>query len=95
MKLGQAASLLQPIPIVLHGGTGLSEEVFRQLIARGAAKVNISTQLKISLADALRNYLNNHPTEYDPLKLFKAAKEPMKNMVISFLRIFGSEGKAL
>jgi len=85
---------LQPIPIVLHGGTGLSAEVFRKLIARGVAKVNISTQLKITFADALRHYLNEHATEYDPLKLLKATREQVKNMAVGFMRTFGSEGKA-
>ncbi len=85
---------LEPVPIVLHGGTGLSEEVFRKLIARGTAKVNISTQIKIAFADSLRTYLNEHPAEYDPLKLLKSAREEVKNMVRGFIRIFGSEGRA-
>jgi fructose-bisphosphate aldolase, class II len=52
----------QPIPLVLHGGTGLSDEVFKELIARGETKVNISTQLKIVMADSYRSYLNARPT---------------------------------
>ena len=48
----------QPIPLVLHRGTGLSDEVFKELIARGETKVNISTQLKIVMADSYRSYLN-------------------------------------
>ncbi|MFV2082724.1 MAG: ketose-bisphosphate aldolase, partial [bacterium] len=64
----------QPIPIVLHGGTGLSNESFRNLISRGAVKVNISTQLKITYADSYRNYLNDHPAEYNPLKLLAAVR---------------------
>ncbi|MBI2842003.1 MAG: class II fructose-bisphosphate aldolase [Armatimonadetes bacterium] len=84
----------EPVPIVLHGGTGLSDEVFRRLIVLGAVKVNISTQLKITFADALREYLNEHPTEYNPLKLLAAARERVKVMAIGFLRVFGSEGKA-
>ncbi|MGA1996918.1 MAG: class II fructose-bisphosphate aldolase, partial [Bryobacteraceae bacterium] len=61
-----------PIPLVVHGGTGLSEETFRKLIERGTPKINISTQLKITLADSYRTYLEEHPTEYDPLKLLGA-----------------------
>ena len=38
---------LHPIPMVLHGGTGLTQEQFTDLISRGCAKVNISTALKI------------------------------------------------
>jgi fructose-bisphosphate aldolase class II len=84
----------EPIPLVLHGGTGLSEDVFRKLIARGEAKVNISTRLKITLADSYGAYLNEHPTEYDPLKLLGAVREDVKAMAMNFMRIFGSEGKA-
>jgi fructose-bisphosphate aldolase class II len=84
----------EPVPLVVHGGTGLSEETFRELIRRGAPKVNISTQLKITYADSFRNYLAEKPTEYDPLKLIGAVKKNLVTQVASFLRIFGGEGKA-
>jgi len=82
------------IPMVIHGGTGLSEEVFHNLIARGAVKVNISTELKITFADSLRNYLEKYPKQYDPLKLLGANRDAIKAMAIRFIRILGSEGKA-
>ena len=44
----------EPLPLVVHGGTGLSSDTFQDLIRRGAVKVNISTQLKITFADAFR-----------------------------------------
>jgi ketose-bisphosphate aldolase len=84
----------EPIPLVLHGGTGLTEEVFKELIRRGEAKVNISTQLKIVMADGYAAYLREHPTEYDPLKLLGAVQEDVKAMAKDFYRIFGSEGRA-
>ena len=83
-----------PIPMVLHGGTGLSDEVFGKLISLGAVKVNISTELKITFADSLRNYLEKYPQQYDPLKLLRAAREEIKAMAIRFITIFGSAGKA-
>jgi fructose-bisphosphate aldolase, class II len=83
------------IPMVLHGGTGLSEHVFHNLIARGAAKVNISTELKITLADSLRIYLEKYPKQYDPLKLLAANRDAIKAMAAKFIKIFGSDGKAL
>ena len=52
---------LHPIPMVLHGGTGLSEQQFGDLIARGCAKVNISTALKIAFVDSHREYLDAEP----------------------------------
>jgi len=84
----------EPIPIVVHGGTGLSDDTFRELIRRGAPKINISTQLKITLADTFRNYLSERPSEYDPLKLFAAVKKELAAKVRSFMTTFGSEGKA-
>ena len=84
-----------PIPLVVHGGTGLSDETFHELIRRGAPKINISTQLKITLADGYRTYLEEHPTEYDPLKLLGAVKKKLVARIESFMHIFGSEGKAV
>ena len=43
--------------MVLHGGTGLSEDAFRDLIARGCAKVNISTALKVTYMKSTRAFL--------------------------------------
>jgi ketose-bisphosphate aldolase len=84
----------EPVPLVVHGGTGLSDETFRELIRRGTPKINISTQLKITLADSYRTYLEAHPTEYDPLKLLGAVKKQLTAQVAQFMKIFGSEGKA-
>jgi len=84
----------EPVPLVVHGGTGLSEETFQDLIRRGAPKVNISTQLKITLADGYRKYLAEKPSEYDPLKLLGAVKRDLVAQVAYFMRVFGSEGKA-
>ncbi|MCX6376944.1 MAG: class II fructose-bisphosphate aldolase [Armatimonadetes bacterium] len=82
------------IPLVVHGGTGLSDETFQKLIRSGAVKVNISTQLKIVLADAYRTYLNERPSEYDPLKLFGAVKGSLVSQISRFMQVFGSEEKA-
>jgi len=84
----------EPIPLVIHGGTGLNDAVFQELIRRGAVKINISTQLKITFADSFRSYLGQRPTEYDPLKLLGAVKKDVQVMAASFMRVFGSEGRA-
>lgn len=84
----------EPVPLVVHGGTGLSDETFQELIRRGAPKINISTQLKITLADSYRTYLEAKPNEYDPLKLLGAVKKNLVERVSCFMRVFGSEGKA-
>ena len=83
-----------PTPIVLHGGTGLSSDTFKRLIAAGCAKVNISTMLKITFADSFRNYLEAKPKEYDPMKLQKAVHMDLVKMAKGFMETFGSAGRA-
>jgi fructose-bisphosphate aldolase class II len=83
-----------PIPMVLHGGTGLSEEQFSDLIARGCAKVNISTALKIAFVDAHREYLDANPGKHDPPGLLKHVRAAVKDMAERHIRMFGSAGKA-
>jgi fructose-bisphosphate aldolase class II len=82
------------MPMVLHGGTGLTPEVYQRLIALGAAKVNISTALKKTFADGFRTYLDKNPTQYDPLKLIGSVQNDVTAMAQSFFKLFGSEGQA-
>jgi fructose/tagatose bisphosphate aldolase len=82
------------MPMVLHGGTGLNDEVYGKLIALGAAKVNISTALKKTYADGFKNYLEKNPTQYDPLKLIAAVQNDVTSLARHFFKLFGSEGQA-
>jgi fructose-bisphosphate aldolase class II len=83
-----------PIPMVLHGGTGLSEAQFSDLIARGCAKVNISTALKIAFVDAHREYLDANPGKHDPPSLLRHVSEAVKQMALYHIGMFGSAGRA-
>jgi ketose-bisphosphate aldolase len=85
---------VQPIPMVLHGGTGLQEGQFQDLIARGCAKVNISTALKIVYIDTLREYLEANPKKHDPPSLFAPVHAAVKETAARHMRMFGSVGKA-
>jgi fructose-bisphosphate aldolase class II len=82
------------IPVALHGGTGMSPEQFTDLIARGCAKVNISTALKIAFMKSGYEYMSAHPGEYDPPAIFKAQRTAVMEMAKHHIRLFGSEGKA-
>jgi ketose-bisphosphate aldolase len=82
------------MPMVLHGGSGLADEVFVRLISLGAAKVNISTHLKKTFADGFRTYLEEKPTEYNPLKLIGGVRAEVIKMAQGYFKLFGSEGKA-
>ena len=85
---------LHPVPMVLHGGTGLTADQFADLIARGCAKVNISTALKIAFVDSHRQYLDANPGKHDPPALLKHVKAAVKEMAKDHITMFGSAGKA-
>ena len=82
------------LPLALHGGTGLSDEVFRRCIALGCAKVNISTQLKHAHIDGFVDYHAKCPSEYNPLKVLAAQYERLKEGIVRDIQLFGSAGKA-
>jgi ketose-bisphosphate aldolase len=84
------------VPIALHGGSGLTDEQFADLIARGCAKVNLSTVLKVTYMraalDSLRQAESND--RWDPPTLFKDARAAVMKMAAAHIRKFGSAGKA-
>lgn len=75
-------------PLVLHGGTGLNDEVFHQLIGLGAAKVNISTAIKIAYCQGMAVFSKENPTKNDPLKLDAFTKQQVKKVVTEHIRFF-------
>ena len=74
-------------PLVLHGGSGLSEEQFRATIENGIRKVNICTEMCIALREA---YINSKNHE----SLFAEGKDAVKEVVKARMRLVGSSGKA-
>jgi len=86
----------EPIPIALHGGTGLSDAQFRELIARGCAKVNISTALKIGFMKANLTFLRDAEAtnKWDPSLQFSYVRKAMIDLITGYLQTFGSVGKA-
>lgn len=83
-----------PIPIALHGGTGLTEEQFHRCIALGCGKVNISTMHKSLFIDGFINLRAEKPKMAEPLPFIDAQHAAMKADVMQCIRIFGSDGRA-
>jgi ketose-bisphosphate aldolase len=86
----------EPIPIALHGGTGLTDAQFSDLIARGCAKVNISTALKVTFMNANLEFLRGAEAsgKWDPPSLFGAVRQAVVDLASDHMRRFGSVGKA-
>src|ERR1019366_5462004 len=86
----------EPIPIALHGGTGMTDAQFTDLIARGCAKVNISTALKVTYMKANLAFLSaaEERGTWDPPSLFTAVRAAVLDLAADHMRRFGSVGKA-
>jgi fructose-bisphosphate aldolase class II len=86
----------EPIPIALHGGSGMTDAQFSDLIARGCAKVNISTALKRSFMLSNLAFLREAEAadKWDPPSLFRHVRADVLEMASDHIRRFGSEGKA-
>jgi fructose-bisphosphate aldolase class II len=86
----------EPIPIALHGGTGMTDAQFSDLIARGCAKVNISTALKLTYMRSNLEFLREAKVsnKWDPPSLFRAVRDDVMSMAADHMRRFGSSGKA-
>jgi fructose-bisphosphate aldolase class II len=86
----------ESIPIALHGGSGMTDEQFADLIARGCAKVNISTALKRRYMKSNLAYLREAEAadKWDPPSLFTHVRTNIVDMAQDHIRRFGSEGKA-
>lgn len=86
----------QQLPIALHGGSGLSDEQFNDLISRGCAKVNISTALKVEYMRSNLEFLKaaEQADKWDPPSLFKKVSGDVRDLTIGLAKQFGSAGKA-
>jgi ketose-bisphosphate aldolase len=86
----------EPVPIALHGGTGMTDAQFRDLIARGCAKINISTALKVTYMQSNLAFLREAESanKWDPPSLFRAVRADVVAMAADHMRRFGSSGKA-
>jgi len=85
-----------PVPIALHGGSGLSEQQFHELIDRGCAKVNISTALKETFMKSNLAFLRDTEAKgkWDPPSLFGAVRQDVIDLARSLMELFGSAGRA-
>lgn len=84
------------LPIALHGGSGLTDEQFTDLIARGCAKVNISTSLKVTFMRSSLAFLQDAAArdKWDPPSLFRQVRTDCVELAGSLMDRFGSAGRA-
>jgi fructose-bisphosphate aldolase, class II len=82
------------IPVALHGGTGLTEAQFRDLVGRGCAKVNISTAVKQAFVGGYRTYLTDHPSVTEPLQVMEHVRRAVREVARYHISCLGAAGQA-
>ena len=86
------------MPLVLHGGTGIPEDMIKKAISLGVAKINVNTECQLSFQEATRKYIEEGKDQqgkgFDPRKLIAPGFEAIKATVKEKMELFGSIGKA-
>ena len=86
------------MPLVLHGGTGIPEDMIKKAIDLGVSKINVNTECQLAFADATRKYIEAgkdlEGKGFDPRKLLAPGAEAIKETVREKIALFGSANKA-
>ena len=86
------------MPLVLHGGTGIPDEMVKDAISKGVSKINVNTECQIVFTEATRKYFEENkdqqPKGFDPRKVLKPGFEAIKAKVKEKMELFGSINKA-
>lgn len=80
-----------PIPLVLHGASGIPDEMIKEAIASGTAKINVNTDFQIVWAEAVRKKLEEDKEVYDPRKIIGAGEEAIKNKIEEKVKLFNTQ----
>ena len=86
------------MPLVLHGGTGIPEDMIKKAISLGVAKINVNTECQLAFAEATRKYIEAgkdlQGKGFDPRKLLAPGTDAIKATVKEKMELFGSFDKA-
>lgn len=96
--LAAVSEAVGDMPLVLHGGTGIPEDMIKKAISLGVSKINVNTECQLSFAAATRKYVEEGKDligkGFDPRKLLAPGVEAIKATVKEKMELFGSVNKA-
>lgn len=96
--LAEVQRVTNKVPLVLHGGSGIPEDMVKTAISLGVAKINVNTECQLAFAAATRKYIEDGldltSKGFDPRKLLAPGTEAIKDVVREKLTLFGSVNKA-
>lgn len=76
------------VPLVLHGGSGITDEEFKQAIAVGISIIHINTELRLAYKQGLQKSLIENPDEIAPYKYLRPARDAMQAVVEKRMKLF-------
>ena len=82
------------LPLVLHGGSGIPDDIIIESIKSGIKKLNINTDLQIVWSEAVRNFISKDDEVYDPRKIIKSGEQALKEKAKEKIKLLGSKNKA-
>ena len=80
-----------PIPLVLHGGTGIPDDKIKKAISCGISKININTDLQSVWSKAVRKFLEENKEVYDPRKIIGSGEQAIKTRIEEIVTLFGTK----
>ncbi|WP_297131449.1 class II fructose-1,6-bisphosphate aldolase [Terrisporobacter sp.] len=96
--LGKINEATGDMPLVLHGGSGIPEEMIKEAISLGVAKINVNTECQVVFAEATRKYIEEgkdlQGKGFDPRKLLAPGVDAIKECVKEKMELFGSINQA-
>jgi fructose-bisphosphate aldolase class II len=78
-----------PVPLVLHGSSGVPDEDLRRAVTAGIRKVNVGTALNVALTSSVRATLAADPSLTDPRRYLAPARTAMRDAVVRLLDLMG------
>lgn len=80
-----------PIPLVLHGGSGIPDDKIKKAIQCGISKINVNTDLQYVWSNDVRKYLEEDKKVYDPRKIIKSGEKAIKEKIDQVVTLFGTK----
>ena len=69
------------VPLVMHGGSGLSHDILRKAIKSGISKINVNSDIQYVWMEAVKKYMQENPTVYDPRKIIYSGRDAMEKFI--------------
>ncbi len=96
--LAEIQNITGKMPLVLHGGTGIPEDMIKKAISLGVSKINVNTECQLVFAEATRKYVEAgkdlEGKGFDPRKLLAPGTDAIKKAVKEKMDLFGSSNRA-